>query len=203
MFLRQGSILGLMPLVYRVWDARGRFTLTAEDLTVLLGGNTARPRVEGARATSQLKASRLVELSSLRGRPQVTTIAGSRYSGSGGGAGGRRNGSPSLSGGRSNLQNAWKCSGLTLILRLIRLCVVMENDHIDWCYEWMRVYTFWPECEAIYHWKVGTGTMGVISLSQWFDIQTRGTAIWARISQHSGVCGDREYLLTAQRCLCK
>jgi hypothetical protein len=76
--------------------------LTAEDLTILLGGNTARPRVEGPRATSQLEASRLVELSSLRGRPLVTTTAGSRHSGSGGGVGGRINGWPSLSRGRSN-----------------------------------------------------------------------------------------------------
>ena len=69
---------------------RGR-ALTAEDLTVLLGGNTARPRVEGARVTSQLEGSRLVELSVLRGRPLVITTVGSRHSGSGGGAGGRRN----------------------------------------------------------------------------------------------------------------
>ena len=45
---------------------RMRSTLTAEDLTLLLVGNRARPRVEGARATPQLEVSRLVELSALR-----------------------------------------------------------------------------------------------------------------------------------------
>ena len=63
---------------------RGRSTLTAEDPTIPLGGNTAVLRVEGARLTSQLGVSRIVELSALR-RRLVTIPGGSRNSGSGGG----------------------------------------------------------------------------------------------------------------------